>query len=163
MTEADSVALRSGPVCLINSSAAWRQVVATLPPLAALPLDQSVWMDAVGGVLIPDSAPLQFCERSRLNWERGSASSTVSNIKSHFRNTTSVKGENLHGSNLNIISAADFFFKVTQSFPILCESKRAASKYPLMARQIEYFLHPSIAINPLFHSNKASNNLIRNA
>lgn len=38
MTEADSVALRSGPVCLINSSAAWRQVVATVPPLAVTPI-----------------------------------------------------------------------------------------------------------------------------
>lgn len=93
MTEADSVALHSGLVCLINSSEAWRQVSATVPALAALPLDQSVWMDAVGGILIPDSAPLQFCERSGLNWERGSASSTVSNIKSHFRNTTSVEGK----------------------------------------------------------------------
>lgn len=57
MTQADSVALRSGPVCLINSSAAWRQVEATLPPLAVLPQDQSVWMDVVGGVLIPELRP----------------------------------------------------------------------------------------------------------
>lgn len=93
MTEADSVALHSGPVCLINTSAAWRRVEAAAPPSAVLPKDPSVWMDAGGGVLLPDSAPSPLCKRSGLNWERGSASFTVSNIKSHFSNVTSVEGK----------------------------------------------------------------------
>lgn len=55
MTDADSVALHSGPVCLINTSAAWRRVEASAS--AVLSEDLSVWMDAGGGVLLHDSAP----------------------------------------------------------------------------------------------------------